>query len=621
MSTPRSPIGFWWVGVAMMRTVAVLGVVATVAAGVGVAPALARQTRGRPAIEEARQLLEEAFEFEQVVSTLDTAIEIMTSSPDPDSEVLARAYELRGRAYLSLNNPDQATHDFERLLQVRADHLLADDLSPRVVERFEAVRRRLVGTLLLDLPQPTSVTIDGRAYQVERQAVIDLIEGDHELAIRQPGFREVSQEFTIIAREFTQLFPPVERISATRSVITVPAGVSVIVDDILRGATVAGTAGRGESAPLLVDDLTPGQHSLRLERECFEPIVTEFGVADPPGDRTERIELVPAVATVSVQTAARAATIYVDGEPHGLAPAELVDLCEGPHVIEVRAADWRFVDRRIWDAGTTQTLNAELRPAFAIVEVAGGTDVVDTVELASRVEAALAASRGVLIFAPTINELEAATSDLRLRDALAASDAMATRRRDLATAWSERLNTQGVAWLTPIAGETDVYDLFVLAADSGTPDVLRLEMDDFGSRAAAERRLGSPLPPIARTTLQTFVVDVARVEGAAVIRVEAGGAGDVAGLRPSDLIVGAAGTDVRTAADLARVVSSTEPGAELSLDVRADDGAARRMTTARVALVPDTIPFGDDRLLYNKILLDLQAAAPGADSTLIGSAT
>ena len=142
--------------------------------------------------------------------------------------------------------------------------------------------------------------------------------------------------------------------------------------DVLRGVTALGPGGDGESAPLLVADLAPGQHRLRLERECFVARELPFSVATPPDDRvTGSLELLPAVVTVSVRTTARDAMVYVDGEPRGLAPAELPNLCEGQHVIEVRAPSGRFVDRRRWVAGATVTLDAELRPAFAIVEVAG----------------------------------------------------------------------------------------------------------------------------------------------------------------------------------------------------------------------------------------------------------
>jgi len=183
----------------------------------------------------------------------------------------------------------------------------------------------------------------------------------------------------------------------------------------------------------------------------------------------------------------------------------------------------------------------------------------------------------------------------------------------------ERLNTQGVAWLVGVAGEADVHDLFLLAKDSGQPDVVRLSLGDVGSRAAVERRLGALTPPVVRTTMQASVVDVGGLEGAAVIGVDAGGAAEAAGLRPGDVIVGAAGGAVASAADTARVLAGAEPGA-LSLEVRAEDGTVRE-TAVRVILVPDTIPLADSDLLYNKILLDLQSRSERPDADVIQSAS
>lgn len=171
----------------------------------------------------------------------------------------------------------------------------------------------------------------------------------------------------------------------------------------------------------------------------------------------------------------------------------------------------------------------------------------------------------------------------------------------------------------PVADEADTYDLSLLASNSRQPDVIRLGMGDVGSRAAAQRRLGARLPPIVRATLQTTVVDVAGIEGAAVTQVEPGGAGETAGIGPRDIIVGAAGVTVASVSDLAEAVARAEPNAELELDIRDDDGMARS-ASSRVALVPDTIPMADPNLLYNNMLLDLEARAGAESGGLIGAA-
>jgi len=351
-----------------MTAVAVVGALVA-SAGYGVAQT---QAAGQPDIEEARRLVEEVFDYQGAVRSLDMVIAMWTASPDSDPDMLAQAYELRGRAHFALDDLDQTRQDFELLLRVRADHVLAvDQLSPPFVQFFDQVKRGLVGSLLLNLSQPIVIAVDGRRVLANPGEVISLVEGEHEIAIREPGFLEVSERFTITADRFMQLTLTVERTSGTLSMITGPDGVSVIVDDVSRGVTPPGAGGGDESSPVLVDDLAPGEHSLRLERECYEPIVTQFGVPDPPGDQEQTLELVPAVATVVVQTTASDAMIYVDGAPRGPAPAELENLCAGQHVIEVRAPSGWFVDRRTWVAGATVTLDVELRPAFAIVEVAG----------------------------------------------------------------------------------------------------------------------------------------------------------------------------------------------------------------------------------------------------------
>ncbi len=580
-------------------------------------PGVAGQVDTAPVLENARRLIE-AFDFDQVVTFLDEAIQTMTTSPDSDLDSLAQAYELRAQAHFNLDHPDLAELDFERVLEVRADHGLTPDLSPRIVELFEEVKARLLGALLLSTAQPGTVTIDGRAYEVGTEAVIPLMQGRHEFAIRQAGYREDVRNIDIIPGVPTMLTVSMERITGTLSVVTIPGGVRVLVDDVPRGITEPGSG--AASAPLVVDGIVPGRHLLRLERDCFVSFDTSFTMASPPDDQNSApLELAPAVATASVGTIVGDAMVYLDGEPYGPAPAEMADLCEGPHVIEVRGPRGRFVDRRVWAAGATAALDADLRPAFALVEVAGSPDPAATAELTTRVEEALAATTDVRLFSPTTDEVVAAAGDPRLDVALSSDDATLTRRRDMAGAWSERLNTQGVAWLVPVADQADTYDLFLLASASGQPDVIRLDMDDVGSRAAAQRQLDAPPPPIVRTTLQTVVVDVAGIDGAAVIQVDPGGAGETAGLAPGDIIVGAAGAPVTSVSGLSEGLARAEPNAELALDVRGQDGVVRSASIL-VGLEPDTIPLADPNLLYNKILLDLETRALAERGGVTGAA-
>ena len=85
-----------------------------VAAGPGDLRALA-QPAGQSVIEDARRLIE-AFEYDQVVALLDTEIVTMAASPEPDTDALAQAYELRGRAHFNLSRREEAGRDFGLLM-------------------------------------------------------------------------------------------------------------------------------------------------------------------------------------------------------------------------------------------------------------------------------------------------------------------------------------------------------------------------------------------------------------------------------------------------------------------------------------------------------------------------
>ena len=73
-------------------------------------------------------------------------------------------------------------------------------------------------------------------------------------------------------------------------------------------------------------------------------------------------------------------------------------------------------------------------------------------------------------------------------------------------------------------------------------------------------------------------------------------------------------------ADVARALAAADPDGDPAIDIRADDGTLRT-TAVRVAIEPDTIPLADSSLLYNRLLLDLQARVERADESLTRSAS
>ena len=144
----------------------------------------------------------------------------------------------------------------------------------------------------------------------------------------------------------------------------------IVIDGTPRGVTPPGQTSAGASAPLVITDIPLGQHRIEVRRKCYAELSLPMNVTQDIA--TDPLQLVPAVATVTLQSQAADAVVYIDGERRGvLRELSRLTVCEGRRVIEVRGADGRFVDRRDWVRGATETLSAELRAGFPIVASRG----------------------------------------------------------------------------------------------------------------------------------------------------------------------------------------------------------------------------------------------------------
>lgn len=587
----------------------------------------APQVAGSPELmfDQGKRLFD-AFQYDQAVPVFNQIVALLSApgqAPKPD--LLVQTLELRARARFSTGDAAGAEQDFSALLQVNPAFKLGPGISPRVVAVFESVRKITIGQASMSMTPAGDVQIDGRtvALRAEPQ-IVDLQIGEHQISATRPGYRALEQRFTVASGASVTLALVLERVSSTLTFSTYPEGVEVSLDGTARGTTGRGDSSTGPSAPFVITDIPTGSHRLQLRRACYQDLERTISIAQPDDLRTEPLRLSPAVANVRVQSTEAGATIFLDGVSQGAAPSDLRNLCAGPHVIEVRGPRGRFIDRREWKAGDSETLAVELRSAFPIIATTGTTGTA-AAELRAGVERTLAPARRVLIYGPTQAEVDAAMRGENVpANWLEVSPfGTATTRvpkeivRDLGRRLATKLASQGVA-VVSVGADPYQVSVALLAAGSGEPDVFVVNLADPASRTHAIERLGAPLPPLMRPSLESSVVDLAGVSGAVVVR--AGGAGAKAGLAVGDVIVGAGGSPVTSVGDLrAKILALRAPALDLPLEVKNQAGVTRTVNGA-VAVVPDTLPIRDPLLSYNKALAELDEAARVATSPVDRSA-
>ena len=147
-------------------------------------------------------------------------------------------------------------------------------------------------------------------------------------------------------------------------------------NDSADGATVSIDGEEAGTIPFS-QDLLPGRHSVRVEREGFHPVTRWFEIS---GGQTYASDvslrpLPPPTGEVLVAADISDATVYIDGEPSGSVPT-IIELPPGEHAIEVRAEGFEtFIQTVNVESDSRATVTATLQPE----QPPGGTLLVMTV--------------------------------------------------------------------------------------------------------------------------------------------------------------------------------------------------------------------------------------------------
>jgi len=569
---------------------------------------------------EARQAYD-STNYERARELLDAFIASFGSTPaQPESrQLLAEAYELRARTRFNLKDVEGARTDFRALLLIAPSFTLTTQVAPRVTALFEEVRKTTIGTVDVAVtPGDAQVTLDGLPITAEAVGM-PLVAGMHSIAATRPGYTSAAQSFTVVPGAPPQrLALTLERVSSTVAVLTSPANVEVIIDGVSRGTTETdpeSAAGAGVSKRFLVTDLQNGRHRLEFRRECFIASEQEIDVARPSDYKLEVVKLAPAVASVTINTAAQGATVFVDDVPRGPAPQTLNDVCQGRHAFEVRSRFGRYVKRLELRPGQKEVVDAVLRPAFAIVSDSGANEGVrGGADLRVAAEVAFQDSKTVTLYAPPEKQAaELHAADQLPADWLAfdpirrpignAAKIGEPARRKISESMARALDAQGIAAVArdPVGDRSDML-LILLAPGSAEPDVLRWRLDSPQSARQVTSRLDE-IPPLFKASLGLLPIDVVDTAGVVVATVEPGGVAETAGIRPGDVITSAEGTPVTSAVQLIGLVGAHQGTQPLPLELKDRAGATKKVAVP-VQAVPSVVALMDQSLLFNKLASD-----------------
>ena len=210
-------------------------------------------------------------------------------------------------------------------------------------------------------PSGASVYVDGTYKGVTPLIVSDLSPGSHQVRLAMTGYYDYSPTLFVTAGETTPVSATLSQVPAAAttgslSIGSSPSGASVYVDGTYKGVT-----------PLIVSDLSPGSHQVRLARTGYYDYTRTVSVTSggtTPVSAT--LSQVPAAATtgsLSIGSSPSGASVYVDGTYKGVTPLIVSDLSPGSH--QVRLAMTGYYDysaTRFVTAGETTYVSADLFP-------------------------------------------------------------------------------------------------------------------------------------------------------------------------------------------------------------------------------------------------------------------
>ena len=165
--------------------------------------------------------------------------------PPRGREILAQAYELRGRAYYNIGLQEKAADSFRSLVQFQPQytHQPRSSVSPegrRLLQLGEEGAGGLPGRVLARRPG-ARVSLNGEFLALTDFFPLEVLAGEYTVEIAREGYRTETRTLSIAPQATETLQVELHAHAGQRVfVITEPAGVEVWVDGQLR-ATTGGT--------------------------------------------------------------------------------------------------------------------------------------------------------------------------------------------------------------------------------------------------------------------------------------------------------------------------------------------------------------------------------------------
>lgn len=570
--------------------------------------------------------------FDEVIAALES-LRNRDALRDVGEELLARSYELRGRAYFNLGSEDEAEDSFVLLVRLQPQYLLnTDEVSPKVTRLFDSVKEALVAYLAVSSePAGARVSLNGEFLSLTDFFPQEVIAGEYIVEVEREGFATERRTLTLASGATESLNVPLTRIAASFFFITEPPDVEIWVDgehrvttggalspDLYDPARAAGLDPTRASQSTEVGNLSLGSHEVEFRRRCYETARAFIDAAEATDYQAPPRRLEPSLGSLQLTSEPPGAQIFIDGEPMGFTPKTLDGVCSGEHRLEVKHVSGKYLQDIVLDKNETLSLDCPIRPSLAFLGVVPNGSSGE--RMAEEVREALVENLSDRI--RSLNFLPASEAvvrrvlgaeGLRLADLLPGAETEADVIRRIGDKLAEALEVQGflVASL-PDERLIRTAQLHLLAAGNAVADTQEVIFGEAPSYLAFLSALDRKAAVYSPWT-GLITVDTRLHQGLPVLRVVPDSPAAKLDLRPGDVLMAVDGQPVGRTFDFRRLVDATPAGESLSLSLGGPEGEHS------VDLVPDEapqeVPLREPSLLYNKVMMDLRQQVRGYPGT------
>lgn len=545
-------------------------------------------------------------------------LEPMATVGHPDDEakdLLARALVLRAETRFNLGQTEEVDRDLERSIQVRPERDLDRELtSPKLIQRFDALRRRLLGFITASIVDPPDLVlrIDGRRAD-PRAGPMPALAGPRRIVAQRIGYAPWVGELEVEAGDTVAIELVLERIAPVLRLTTRPAGATVVIDGVARGTTSgvaapdfvpAGAAARflreEFSARFELADLTLGEHLLEVRQRGYRPYQATLSMLDAIDYEMPPIVLERERGTLLLRDLPGDAQVQVDGTDIAIerrGARARIPVAPGEHRLLVIQGPARMFARqlRVADRQTVE-VGVDLKPGLGLLGVLGGDRDAAQV-LGERLRRALGKGRFTAIEHQTDDVRSALGLDaLTLR---AANPRIEWRRvqREMAQRFPAMVYVLAVLSDDLLATHAELF-LWSQAPAPPVPDRLRIALDDPAALDPLAGALNRSLR-IRRAWLGALLIDGAE-NHPVVAQITAGG--PASALAVGDQVLSLDGQALAAVHQLKARVRGAEIGESLRL--RIERGGATQEIRLTLGSSPQVLA-GEEGLLSAAVFADL----------------